>query len=77
MPIAINELEKLIKASFPEAEVIIRDLAGDNDHYAVEIISTQFNGKSRVEQHKLVNKALDGCLGGQLHALSIKTTCKE
>lgn len=74
MPIEATELVSLIQEKFPDAKVSLQDLAGDNDHYAVEITSKQFEGKSRVEQHKLVNKALEGTIGGTLHALSVKTS---
>ncbi len=73
MAIEAVELESLIKNSFPEAEVILKDLVGDGDHYEVTIKSHVFNDKSKIEQHRLVNKALSGYLGGVLHALSIKT----
>lgn len=74
MPIAQHELEATIKQAFPEAEIIVKDLMGDSDHYSLEIKSELFKGKSRVEQHKMVNSALKGCLGEALHALTIKTS---
>ncbi len=73
MPIEAKELELLIKKAFPDSDVVLKDLVGDGDHYEVTIKSVMFNGKSKIEQHRLVNKALSGCLGGILHALSIKT----
>lgn len=71
MPAA--EIEALIKAALPDAEVEIRDLAGDGDHYAAHVVSGAFDGKSRVQQHKMVYDALDGRMGGELHALQLTT----
>ena len=71
MPAA--ELEALIKAALPDAEVEIRDLAGDGDHYAAHVVSSRFSGLSRVQQHKLVYDALGGRMGGELHALQLTT----
>jgi stress-induced morphogen len=68
-----NEIERLIKASFPDAKVEIRDLAGDGDHYAATIVSAAFKGKSRVQQHQMVYAALKGNMGGALHALALTT----
>lgn len=62
----------LIEA-FPEAEIILTDLAGDNDHWQAEIVSDQFRGKTRVAQHQMVYAALKGKMGGELHALALKT----
>lgn len=76
MPIEMTELEKLVKDAFPDADIEINDLAGDNDHYALTIASNVFEGKSRVEQHKIVNQALKGTVGGSLHALALKTIVK-
>lgn len=73
MPIEAKELELLIKKAFPDSDVILKDLVGDGDHYEVTIMSVMFKDKSKIEQHRLVNKALSGYLGGTLHALSIKT----
>jgi stress-induced morphogen len=73
MPMAANEIEALIRAALPDAEVEIRDLAGDGDHYAARVVSTQFAGMSRVKQHQLVYKALGGRMGGELHALQLET----
>jgi stress-induced morphogen len=71
MPAA--EVAALIKAALPDAEVEIRDLAGDGDHYAAHVTSAAFAGKSRVQQHKLVYEALGGRMGGELHALQLVT----
>lgn len=73
MPMAADEIEALIRAALPDAEVEIRDLAGDGDHYAARVVSTQFAGMSRVKQHQLVYKALGGRMGGELHALQLET----
>ena len=73
MPMAADEIEALIRAELPDAEVEIRDLAGDGDHYAARVVSAQFAGMSRVRQHQLVYKALGGRMGGELHALQLET----
>ena len=73
MPMSAAEIEGMIKAAMPEAEVEIEDLAGDGDHYAAKVVSPQFAGKSRVQQHKMVYEALDGKMGGVLHALQLTT----
>jgi stress-induced morphogen len=67
------EIERLIKQSLPDAEITIQDLRGDGDHYAAEVRSNAFKGKSRVQQHQIVYKALQGRMGGQLHALALQT----
>lgn len=68
-----DEIERLIRAALPDAEVTIRDLAGDGDHYAAHVVTPAFAGKSRVQQHKLVYEALGGRMGGELHALQLTT----
>ena len=73
MAIKTNELTSLIKEAFPDANISIDDLAGDNNHYSVTIISNVFKGKNRIEQHKMVYKALKGRMGNELHALAINT----
>ena len=77
MPITQKELENILLKSFPNAEIAINDLAGDNDHYEVKIIDKIFIGKTLIAQHKMVNQALDGILGGKLHALKIKTAIPD
>ncbi len=72
MPAA--DIERLIKEALPDAEITIRDLAGDGDHYAAEVISAAFKGKTRIQQHKMVYDALKGRMGGELHALSLQTS---
>ena len=71
MPAA--EIEALIKAALPDAEVVIQDLAGDGDHYLARVSSAAFAGKSRIQQHKMVYEALGGRMGGELHALQVVT----
>ena len=73
MPMAADDIEALIRAALPDAEIDIRDLAGDNDHYAAHVVSSAFTGMSRVAQHKLVYAALGGRMGGELHALQLTT----
>lgn len=74
MPMNANDIERLIKEALPDAKVTIRDLAGDGDHYAAEVISEAFRGKSRVQQHQMVYAALKGRMGGELHALALQTS---
>jgi stress-induced morphogen len=76
MPIAYSSLLEKIHQAFPDASVTLTDLVGDSNHYAVEIASPAFEGKSRIAQHKLVHQALD-CLGDELHALQIKTIARN
>jgi stress-induced morphogen len=68
------EIEAFIKAALPDAQVSIQDLAGDGDHYAASVVSEAFRGKSRVQQHQLVYAALQGRMGGELHALALQTS---
>ena len=73
MPMDPGEIERLIKEALPDAEVTIEDLAGDGDHYAASVVSSAFAGKSRVAQHQMVYGALQGRMGGALHALALRT----
>ena len=73
MAMPADEIERLIKASIPDAEVTIRDLAGDGDHYAARVIARSFDGLSRIKQHQAVYAALGGRMGGELHALQLET----
>tara|TARA_Y100001970_G_C14209525_1_gene846077 strand:+ start:357 stop:587 length:231 start_codon:yes stop_codon:yes gene_type:complete len=73
MPLSKEELEKLIKDSIPDSKVTIEDLKGDGDHYSATVISKSFEGKSKIEQHKLVYNSLKGKMGNELHALMLKT----
>ena len=73
MPMAADEIAAMIRAALPDAEVSITDLAGDGDHYAAHVVSEAFRGLNRVAQHKAVYAALDGRMGGVLHALQLTT----
>jgi stress-induced morphogen len=77
MAMDAGEIERLIKARIPDAQVTIRDLAGDGDHYAATVISEAFRGKSRVQQHQIVYEALRSEMGGKLHALALQTGIPE
>ena len=71
-----KEIIDLIKQSIPDAVIEVKDLMGDNNHYSAKIISKQFNGKNKIEQHKMVYKSLKGKMGNELHALTIITEGK-
>ncbi|MFN3425545.1 MAG: BolA family protein [Novosphingobium meiothermophilum] len=73
MAMPASEIEAMIRAALPDAEIEITDLAGDGDHYAARVVSAAFAGLPRVKQHKLVYEALGGRMGGQLHALQLTT----
>tara|TARA_B100000686_G_scaffold345344_1_gene429770 strand:- start:472 stop:717 length:246 start_codon:yes stop_codon:yes gene_type:complete len=73
MAMDLKEIENLIKEAIPDAIVKIQDLAGDGNHYSATIISSQFSGKNKIEQHKMVYNSLKGKMGNELHALAIKT----
>ena len=73
MPMTASEIEKRIRAALPDARVELRDLAGDDNHWAATIVSEQFRGKSRVQQHQLVNAAFGTDMGTTLHSLSVQT----
>ena len=77
MAMEASEIERMIKAAFPDAIVEIKDLAGDGDHYAATVVSSAFKGKSRVQQHQMVYAALQGNMGGVLHALALTTTVPQ
>ncbi len=77
MPMPVEELDRRLKAAFPDSEVTITDLAGDGDHYRARIVSGAFAGLSRVKQHRLVNRALADVLGTTLHALALETAAPE
>jgi stress-induced morphogen len=77
MPMSAGDIEKLIKDAIPDAKVTIRDLAGDGDHYAAEVVSESFRGKNRVQQHQMVYQALKGNMGGVLHALALQTSAPD
>ncbi|NQV47269.1 MAG: BolA family transcriptional regulator [Rhodospirillaceae bacterium] len=73
MAMEATEIERMIKEAMPDAEITIEDLRGDGDHYSASIVSGAFEGKSRVQQHQMVYDALQGKMGGELHALALKT----
>lgn len=77
MPMDAGSIESLIKESIPDAEVTIQDLAGDGDHYAALVVSSAFAGKTRVQQHQMVYQALEGRMGGELHALALQTSAPK
>ena len=68
------DIERMIKDALPDAQVTIKDLAGDSDHYAATVVSESFRGKTRVQQHQLVYNALQGRMGGVLNALALQTS---
>jgi stress-induced morphogen len=74
MAMSAADIKSMIRDAFPDASVEIEDLRGDGDHYAATIVSQAFAGKSRVQQHQLVYKALKGKMGGELHALALTTS---
>lgn len=77
MPMEAGDIERMIRDAFPDAKVVIEDLRGDGDHYAALVVSEAFRGKSRVQQHQLVYGALQGKMGGELHALALTTATPE
>ena len=77
MAMSAADIERFIKEALPDATVTIRDLAGDGDHYAANVVSAAFKGKSRVQQHQRVYAALKGRMGGELHALALQTSAPE
>jgi stress-induced morphogen len=77
MAMTASEIEALLKSAFPDARITIEDLAGDNDHFAATVVSEAFRGISRVRQHQLVYAALQGRMGGELHALALQTAAPE
>ncbi|MGF1549016.1 MAG: BolA family protein [Sphingomonadaceae bacterium] len=77
MPMAAEDIERMIREAIPDARVEIADLAGDGDHYAARVVAESFRGQSRVEQHQRVYSALGGRMGGALHALQLTTATPE
>ena len=77
MAMDAHEIEDLIKEAIPDADVVIEDLRGDGDHYAARVVSPAFRGKTRVQQHQMVYAALQGRMGGVLHALALQTNAPE
>ena len=79
MAMDLKEIEKYIKDALPDAVIEIQDLAGDGNHYSATVTSSKFSGKSKIEQHKMVYKALKGAMDGKdgiLHALALQTSPK-
>ncbi|MBO38689.1 MAG: BolA family transcriptional regulator [Rhodospirillaceae bacterium] len=77
MPMDPGEIERMIKEALPDAEVKLEDLVGDGDHWSATVISSAFTGKTRVQQHQLIYSALQGRVGGELHALALQTSAPE
>ena len=77
MAMTANEIEELLLKSFPNAKITIDDLRGDGDHYAAKIVTAEFKGKTRVQQHKMVYNAMNGKMGTDLHALALDTSAPK
>ena len=77
MAMTAAEIEGLIRADMPDAEITVEDLAGDGNHYRAHVVSPAFRGKTRVEQHQMVYQALKGKMGNELHALALQTAAPE
>ena len=73
----LKEIENLIKEALPDAQIEIQDLAGDGNHYSATVISSEFSGKTKIQQHKMVYDSLRGKMGNELHALALKTKEKD
>ncbi len=74
MPMDPGDIERLIKDALPDATVTLEDLVGDGDHWSATVVSAAFEGKTRVQQHQMVYQALQGRMGGELHALALQTS---
>jgi stress-induced morphogen len=77
MAMSASAIESLIRAAIPDAQVTVEDLAGDGDHYAATVVSEQFRGLTRLKQHQMIYAALQGRMGGELHALALQTSAPE
>lgn len=77
MAMSADEIEGMVRAAFPGAEIVVTDLEGDGEHYALRVASPAFKGKSRVQQHQMVYAALQGKVGGDLHALALTTEARD
>ena len=77
MAMSVNEIEELILKTFPNAKITIDDLRGDGDHYAAQIITEEFRGKTRVQQHQMIYNAMEGKMGKELHALALNTSAPK
>jgi stress-induced morphogen len=76
MAMSQTEIEVMIREAFPDAVVVVKDLAGDGNHYAANVVTPAFKGKSRVQQHQMIYAALKGKMGGDLHALALTTSAE-
>jgi stress-induced morphogen len=76
MAMSMTQIEDMIREALPDAQVEIKDLAGDGNHYSATVVSAAFKGKSRVQQHQIVYGALKGRMGGELHALALTTAAE-
>jgi stress-induced morphogen len=77
MAMTAEEIEAVIRAGLPDAEITVEDLAGDGNHYRAHVVAPAFRGKTRVQQHQMVYQALGGRMGGALHALALTTAAPE
>jgi stress-induced morphogen len=77
MPMDPGEIERLIKEALPDAQVALEDLVGDGDHWSATVVSEAFAGKTRVQQHQLIYQALQGRMGGELHALALQPSAPK
>jgi len=77
MPMEASDIETLLRAAFPDGTILVEPLRGDGDHYTALVISERFRGQSRVRQHQMVYDALEGRMGGELHALQLRTATPE
>ena len=77
MSMKASEIDELIIKAFPKAKVTIDDLRGDGDHFAAQIITEEFRGKTRVQQHQMVYNAMGGRVGKELHALALNTSAPK
>ncbi len=77
MPMDPGEIERLIKQALPDANVSLEDLVGDGDHWSATVVSPSFKGKTRVQQHQMIYQALEGRMGGELHALALQTSAPQ
>jgi len=73
MAISESKLKSILQESFPNAKIKITDLAGDQDHYSLDIACDSFKNIPLIKQHRLVKESLAEILKGELHAITIKT----
>ncbi len=77
MPMSADDIREHLRQAFPDAEIVIQDLAGDGDHYRAKVVSRAFEGVTRVKAHQMVYAALKGKMGGELHALALETSAPK